>query len=93
MSPDEVIAIMRHTIQMAFMVAAPLLGAGMAVGLLVAIFQAATQVQESSLSFVPKLVAMGGVLVVGGPWLLDRLLLFTTEVIEGVALLGPGVGP
>lgn len=93
MNPDEIIVVMRDTLHTALLVAAPLLGAGMFVGLLVAVFQAATQIQESALAFVPKLVAMGGALVFLGPWILNRLLFFTTSLLHNIALLGPGITP
>ena len=92
MSPDHVVEIMRETLVSAVWLAAPILGAGLVVGLAVAVFQAATQIQESALAFVPKLAAIGGVLAVAGPWLLDKAVGFAVRLINEMALLAPGVG-
>ena len=70
--------------------AAPILGAGLVVGLLIAVFQAATQIQEASLVFVPKLLAMGAAVAIIGPWALETLVGLTQNLIAQLAMLGPG---
>ena len=92
MTQGSVIELLVQMLSITGMLVGPILGVGMAVGLVIAVFQAATQIQESSLSFVPKLAAMGGVLIAGGPWALDRLVSFFETILDGMALLGPGVG-
>lgn len=65
-------------------VCAPLLGLTMAVGLVISILQVVTQVQEMSLTFVPKLLAAGGVLIMFGPWMLKKLAQFSTQLWLGI---------
>jgi len=74
----------------ALKVSGPFLVAGLVVGLLVSIFQAATQIQEVTLTFVPKMLAVGVVIVVAGPWMLDQLVLYTAELYRSIpTLAGP----
>lgn len=68
----------------AVLIAAPLLGITLLVGLVVSVFQAVTQIQEMSLSFVPKLLAAVITLVVFGPWMLQRLINFSSTLIAGI---------
>ncbi|MBI5509015.1 MAG: flagellar biosynthesis protein FliQ [Deltaproteobacteria bacterium] len=87
MSADQVIALVREMLWLALVVAAPILGVGLVVGLAIAVLQAATQIQESSLSFLPKLVAMGAALAISGPWALERLVAFTHRLLSALASL------
>ena len=80
MSTDVVIELTTAAVELALKVALPLLLVGLGVGLLVSIFQAITQIQEQTLSFIPKILATVAVLVVGGPWMLDQLLSYTAEL-------------
>jgi len=64
--------------------AAPVLLAGLAVGLLVSVFQAATQIQEQTLSFIPKLIAMVVALMVMGPWMLQKWVDFTQNLFHSI---------
>jgi flagellar biosynthesis protein FliQ len=57
-----------------------LLLVGLVIGLVVSVFQAVTQIQEQTLSFIPKILALAGVLVIGGPWMLNQLLTYTTDL-------------
>jgi flagellar biosynthesis protein FliQ len=66
------------------LISAPLLGLTLVVGLTVSIFQAVTQVQETSLTFVPKLVVAAGALVLFGPWMLRKVLLFASSLIGNI---------
>lgn len=68
----------------AALVAAPVLLTTLVVGILVSVFQAVTQIQEMSLTFIPKLFAAGIVLVALGPWMLNRLLAYSTSLIAGI---------
>ncbi len=70
MTPEMVVTIGRHALEMTLMLAAPLLLTALAVGLIVGIFQAATQINEMTLSFIPKLLAMAAVLAITGPWMI-----------------------
>lgn len=89
MSHQLVIDLTRDAIMTALMVALPLLLLALGVGLIVAIFQSVTQIQEQTLTFVPKLVLVGGAFIVGMPWLLQILIKFTTQIIRGIpAMVG-----
>ena len=81
------IDICRKAVQTILMAAAPMLIIGMVIGLLVSIFQAATQINEQTLTFVPKIVAVFVTLVIFGPWLIKLLILFTTGLFETMATL------
>ena len=80
MGPDSVLELSIGALELALRVALPLLGVGLRVGLAGAIFQAVTQSQEQTLSFIPKILALAGVLIVGGPWMLNQMLSYTTEL-------------
>lgn len=84
MSPETVVTVGRHALEMTLMLAAPLLLTALAVGLIVGIFQAATQINEMTLSFIPKLLAMAAVLAITGPWMLRSLVEYTRNLIESI---------
>lgn len=87
MSPEEVLTQARYALELALMLAAPLLLTALAVGLLVGVFQAATQINEMTLSFIPKLLAMAAVLVITGPWMLNTLVEYTRRLITDIPTL------
>ena len=80
MNTDVVISLAGQAMTLAMKVALPLLAAGLIVGLLVSIFQAVTQIQEQTLSFIPKVLAVVGIIVVMGPWMLDQLITYTDQL-------------
>lgn len=80
MQQQLVIDLAQHALLTTLYVAAPLLGIGLLVGLAVSIFQATTQIQEQTLAFVPKIVAILGAIVVFGPWMLTVITTFTKEL-------------
>ncbi|MEI7035951.1 flagellar biosynthesis protein FliQ [Fulvimonas yonginensis] len=84
MTPESVIEFGQHALYVAMLIAAPLLLTALAVGLLVGVIQAATQINEMTLSFIPKLIAMAVVALVTGPWMLRTLVQFTRQLIEGL---------
>lgn len=84
MTPETVITQGSDALQLTLLLAAPLLLVSLAVGVLVGIFQAATQINEMTLSFIPKLVAMAAVLVVAGPWMLRLITEFTRRLFENI---------
>jgi flagellar biosynthesis protein FliQ len=77
---DTVIQLTTGAIELALKVGLPLLLVGLAVGLVISVFQAITQIQEQTLTFIPKILATVVVLVVGGPWMLDQLLSYTSDL-------------
>ena len=84
MDPQPAIDLAREALVTALVVSAPVLVAGMIVGLLVGLLQAVTQIQEQSLSFVPKLVAMLVVLTLTMPWLVTRMIEYFHDVVENI---------
>ena len=84
MSPEAVVALARSAIEMTLLVSAPLLLAALAVGLLISVFQAATQINEMTLSFIPKLAAVFIMLVVSGPWMLTLLTDYMRRLITSI---------
>lgn len=84
MTQDTVTTLVIAALTLAFKVALPLLLVGLVVGLVVSIFQAVTQIQEQSLVFIPKVLALAAVLLVGGPWMLGQLLGYTTDLWSGI---------
>ena len=87
MTPQLVLTIGREALTLLLMISMPVLGAVLAVGLLVSIFQAVTQIHEATLAFVPKLVAAMIVLSIGGPWMLSTLVDYFRRTIESI----PGI--
>ena len=85
MTPDLAVNIARKAVQTVLLCAAPMLLAGMIVGLLVSILQAATQVNEQTLTFIPKIVAVFLTLLFFGPWMIRTLTAFTVGVFETMA--------
>lgn len=81
MTPDTVIDLGREALTITVMLAAPLLLAALVTGLFVGLFQAATQIQEQTLSFIPKLLAMVIALLATGPWLLQTITDYTSDLI------------
>jgi len=87
MTPNTVIDIGRQAVEVTLLVAAPLFGAALVTGLLVSIFQAATQINEMTLSFVPKVVAIFVTLVVAGPWMITMLTDFIQRMFSAIPTL------
>lgn len=81
MSNDLAIQIGRDALVMVMLVSAPMLGLGLLVGILVSIFQAITQIQEQTLSFVPKIVAVFVAVLLFGPWMLSLMVGYTRELL------------
>ena len=87
MNPQQVLDAGQQGLMLLLLVAAPVLATVMAVGLVVSIFQAATQINEATLTFVPKIVAAVAVLAVAGPWMLTMLVEYIRRTLEAI----PGV--
>ena len=90
MSPESAITIGRHALEITFMVSAPLLLAALVTGLIVSIFQAATQINEMTLSFIPKLLIMFAVMVLAGPWMLSVMMDYVQRLYANIPLLTTG---
>jgi flagellar biosynthetic protein FliQ len=90
MSQAMLQTIAAQTIMITLKLAMPTLLVSMGVGLLVSVIQAVTQIQEQTLSFIPKAFAVGMVLVIMGPWMLNSLLAFTTELYAQIPQMTAG---
>jgi len=86
-TPGTVMEIGRQAIEITLLVSAPLLLAALVVGLIISIFQAATQLNEATLQFVPKLVAMLLVLTLAGPWILQTLIDYIQRLFNSIPQL------
>jgi flagellar biosynthesis protein FliQ len=84
MTPETVMTLSHDAMRVTMLLAAPLLLVALVVGLVVSLFQAATQINESTLSFIPKLAAIAITLVIAGPWMLTTLLDYTRQVLMNV---------
>jgi flagellar biosynthetic protein FliQ len=87
MTPETVMTIGQHALEMALMLSAPLLLSALVIGLLVSVFQAATQINEMTLSFILKLLGIAAALVIAGPWMLKELIGYTQELIQSIPSL------
>ncbi len=86
MNPDMVVSVGQRALEMAVLLAMPVLLATFIVGLVVSIFQAATQIQEMTLAYIPKIVAAMLTLFLLGGWMLSKLLDFTREIFINIPL-------
>ncbi len=87
MTPETIMTVGQRALEITLLLSAPMLLTALTVGLLVAMFQAATQINEMTLSFIPKLLAMAAVTVIAGPWMLKLLVSYTRELIMSIPSL------
>jgi flagellar biosynthetic protein FliQ len=87
MTPETVMTIAQRALEVTLMLAAPMLLVALLIGLLIGVFQAATQINEMTLSFIPKLLGMATALVIAGPWMLKELVNYTRTLIESIPTL------
>ena len=86
MTEELVMKLGQDALKTTAMVAAPMLGAALVVGLIVSIFQAITQINEATLTFVPKMIVIGLVILLAGPWMIDVISTYTITLFEGLSL-------
>lgn len=87
MTPESVMTLGRQAMEVMLLVAAPMLLVALGIGLIVSIFQAATQINETTLSFIPKLVGIFAALVIAGPWMLTLMLDYMRRVFTSIPTL------
>ena len=87
MNPDLIMTIGGRALEITLMLAAPLLLVGLVTGIIIGAFQAATSINEQTLSFIPKLLAISTTLVFCGPWMLKVLVSYTRELFESIPSL------
>ena len=85
MTPEFVIDIARKAIQVTLLISAPMLLSGMIIGLLVSIFQAATQINEQTMTFIPKIIVVFLSLLIFAPWIMHTMITFTNSIFESLA--------
>jgi len=90
MKPESTMTIARQAIEITFMVSAPLLIAALVTGLLVSIFQAATQINEMTLSFIPKLLVTFLVMILAGPWMISIMTDYMQRLFTSIAWVAIG---
>ncbi len=81
MNGDFFLDISNEAIKIALMLAAPMLGGALMIGIMVSLFQAVTQINEQTLSFIPKILVIAGAIVICSPWMMDTLTSFTEDLI------------
>ena len=87
MNPETIMTVGSRALEIALMIAAPMLLVGLVTGLIVGAFQGATSINEQTLSFIPKLLAISATLVFVGPWMLKVLMSYTRELFESIPSL------
>ena len=87
MDTDTVVTLATQAMSLALKISIPLLGVGLVVGVLISIIQAVTSIQEQTLSFIPKIVALAAILMLLGPWMLNQLLAYTADLWGGIPQL------
>ncbi len=87
MTPETVITIGQQALWVTMLIAAPLLLSALAIGVLVGMFQAATQINEMTMSFIPKLLVLVIALSIAGPWMLSVIMKFTRQLVEQIPSL------
>ena len=80
MTPEFVVGFAREAIEVALLISLPMLGVGLFVGVTVSILQAATQIQEMTLSFIPKIISIFVALLLAFPWIMDKLVTYTRAI-------------
>ncbi|MBG7618421.1 flagellar biosynthesis protein FliQ [Herbaspirillum sp. AP02] len=84
MTPETVMTMGRQAIEVTLLIAAPMLLTALVIGLLVSIFQAATQINEQTLAFIPKLVGVFLAMIIAGPWMLSVILDYMHNMLAGI---------
>jgi len=85
MTDEFIIDLCRRAVQITLMMAAPMLLAGMIIGLIVSVFQATTQINEQTLTFIPKIIAVFLTLLIMTPWIIHTMTLFSAEIFTTIA--------
>lgn len=86
MTPEFIIAFAKHAITLTILLSMPMLGLGLIAGLVISVFQAVTQIQEMTLTFVPKILAVFIGLLFAAPWMMEKLMSFTTDIIINIPM-------
>ncbi len=87
MSPDSVIQIGSEAIKLVLLLSLPMLGVALVVGIAISLFQAVTQIQEQTLTFVPKIIAVFAAMIIAAPWMVEKMVSFTRELFAIIPTL------
>jgi len=87
MNPDSVIQIGSEALKLVLMVSLPMLGVALVVGIAISLFQAVTQIQEMTLTFVPKIIAVFVAMILAAPWMTDKMISFTHDLFSMIPTL------
>jgi flagellar biosynthetic protein FliQ len=80
-TPEFVVGFAREAMELTLVICLPMMGVGLVVGVVISIFQAATQIQDATLALVPKLIAMFIALIIAFPWIMDKMMTYTTNLL------------
>jgi len=83
-TPEFVVGFAREAMELTLVICLPMMGVGLVVGVVISVFQAATQIQDATLSLVPKLVAMFVALILAFPWIMDKMITYTTKLFTNI---------
>lgn len=84
MTPEFVVGFARESIELTLLISMPILGVGLVVGVFVSVIQAATQIQEMTLSFIPKVISIFLAVLLAFPWIMDKMITFTRDVFINI---------
>ncbi len=84
MSPEFIVGFARRSIEITLLMSLPMLGVGLIVGVIISIIQAATQIQEMTLTFVPKILSIFVAVLFAFPWMMDKMTTYTAELIKDI---------
>ncbi|MDX8390859.1 MAG: flagellar biosynthesis protein FliQ [Mariprofundaceae bacterium] len=87
MDPDSVIQVGSEAVKMILLISLPMLAVALIVGISISLFQALTQIQEMTLTFVPKIIAVFGALILAAPWMTERIVSFTRNIFNMIPTL------
>ena len=87
MTPEAVMSLGQRALELTILISAPLLLSALVTGVVIGMLQAATQIHEMTLSFIPKLLGMAAVMVIAGPWMLKVIVSYTRELFESIPSL------
>jgi len=87
MDPDSVIQIGSEAIKMVLIISLPMLGVALVVGIAISLFQAVTQIQEMTLTFVPKIIAVFAAIIIAAPWMTEKMVSFTRNLFSIIPTL------
>lgn len=85
-TPEFVVGFAREAMELTLVICLPMMGVGLVVGVAISIFQAATQIQDATLALVPKLIAMFIALILAFPWIMDKMITYTTNLFTNIPI-------